>query len=492
MSLRQRSFLAIGGAALVATSARAQGKLPPVRPLPAAERTSSEAFSAVSSARALSDGRVLINDIVGRRVVLFDQALTNYTVVADTTSATANAYSSRTGGLIPYRGDSTLFVDPSSMSMLVIDPSGKLGRVMSIPSANDASSLIGGNSGFPGFDAQGRLIYRANALTRIGGPPAASNGSARGGQPSITTGSGQQIVMGGPGGANNGSGGAPAFNMPTFPDSVPLVRMEIATRKLDTLAMLKTYRPKMSMLRDSSSGNISVSSIINPLPQVDDYAVLADGSIAVIRGQEYRVEWIRPNGERVAGSKLPFDWRKLDEAAKVAFLDSTKTAMEKVRQAGNARAQNGGAPLPLNAGGSPAGASGGGSMVMTFSRAEGGASSDAPRPRDQGAGPGGFNMSIPPLQFVSPSELPDYAPPFAAGSARGDFDGNLWIRTTNTVNGGSVYDVVTPKGELLDRVAVPVGRVVAGFGPKGAVYLGYRDEKGVVRLERSRWVPPTM
>ena len=41
--------------------------------------------------------------------------------MADTTSATANAYSSRAGGLIPWKGDSTLFVDPLSLSMLVID-----------------------------------------------------------------------------------------------------------------------------------------------------------------------------------------------------------------------------------------------------------------------------------------------------------------------------------------------------------------------------------
>ena len=296
-------------------------------------------------------------------------------------------------------------------------------------------------------------------------------------------------MFGGPGGGNATPGGAPMVNMPALPDSVPLVRMEMATRKLDTLAMLKVYRPKMSTTSDSS-GRMMVSSIINPLPQVDDYAVLADGSVAVLRGQEYRVEWIRPNGERVAGGRLPFDWRKLDDAAKVAFLDSTKTAMERVRQQGNSRAQNGGAPAALTPGGAPAGSSGGGAMVMTFTRAEGGASSDAPRPRDQGGQPA--NFTIPPLQFVPPNELPDYAPPFNGGSARGDFDGNLWVRTTNTVNGGSVYDVITAKGELLDRVAVPAGRVVAGFGPKGAVYLGYRDDKGIARLERSRWVPPTL
>ena len=93
--------------------------------------------------------------------------------------------------------------------------------------------------------------------------------------------------------------------------------------------------------------------------------------------------------------------------------------------------------------------------------------------------------ALPALQFVAPSELPDYAPPFGAGSARGDVDGNLWVRTSNVVNGGSVYDVINGKGELVDRIQVPPGRVIAGFGPGGVVYMGVREATGV-RLEQAR------
>ena len=41
-----------------------------------------------------------MNDNLGRKVSLYDKSLANPLVVADTTSATANAYSSRAGGLI--------------------------------------------------------------------------------------------------------------------------------------------------------------------------------------------------------------------------------------------------------------------------------------------------------------------------------------------------------------------------------------------------------
>ena len=90
---------------------------------------------------------------------------------AETTSATANAYSSRAGGLIAYKGDSTLFVDPTSLSMLVIDGKGVVARVMSVPRPNDAQSLIGGPNGTPAFDGQGRLVYRGPMGFRFSGGP---------------------------------------------------------------------------------------------------------------------------------------------------------------------------------------------------------------------------------------------------------------------------------------------------------------------------------
>jgi hypothetical protein len=97
------------------------------------------------------------------------------------------------------------------------------------------------------------------------------------------------------------------------------------------------------------------------------------------------------------------------------------------------------------------------------------------------AGRGNTTPTLPPLQFVNASELPDYAPPFSPGSARGDADGNLWVRTSNSLNGGAVYDVINAKGQLTDRIAVPMGRFIAGFGP-GTVYMGVREGTGV-RLE---------
>ncbi len=84
--------------------------------------SSSGPLGALSAVRALPGGRVLVNDPATRRVLMLDSMLKIIAVVADTTSATQKAYGVNGGGLLAYHGDSTLFVDPASYSMLVIDP----------------------------------------------------------------------------------------------------------------------------------------------------------------------------------------------------------------------------------------------------------------------------------------------------------------------------------------------------------------------------------
>ncbi len=451
---------------------------------------STELLGSVSSARSLPGGRVLVNDISGRKVVLFDSTLTSFTIVADTTSATANAYSSRAAGLIAYKGDSTLFVDPTSLSMLVIDGAGKVGRVMSIPRPNDAASLIGGPNGTPAFDAQGRMVYRESPQFRFGRPGGGGGPQVAGGG---QTGR-QQGAAATPGGRRERSAGEPTANggppgMPTFPDSLPIVRIDLGTRKVDTLAFVKIQRNRMCMSQDAN-GRTSMSSTLHPLQVVDDWAVASDGAVALVRGQDYHIDWIRGDGSMSSTAKVPFQWRHMSDSDKVAFIDSTKAAMEKLRAQAVARAGTNGGNVPLVAppdGG--AGLAAGGAVFIRMGELV--AAGDGPRPRNQDAGGAPGNFTIPPLQFVEPSELPDYAPPFTAGAVRADRDGNLWIRTTNSLNGGPVYDIVDGKGELIDRVQLPPGRVIAGFAPGGVVYMGFRDGAGA-RLEQARWSGPQM
>jgi hypothetical protein len=63
-------------------------------------------------------------------------------------------------------------------------------------------------------------------------------------------------------------------------------------------------------------------------------------------------------------------------------------------------------------------------------------------------------------------------------------DGNLWVRTTTPSDGGAIHAVINEKGQLVDRVKLPFGRVISGFGP-GVAYLRVLDEQGA-RLEKAR------
>jgi hypothetical protein len=440
MSKSTSGLIAIAIGICGGTLCQAQS-MPPVRQLGPVTAVSKEALGAVTTVRALPDGRVLVNDIVGRRVLMFDSTLSATTVVADTTSATANAYGTRPGGLIAYRGDSSLFIDPASLSMLLIDPNGKIGRVMSAPRAQDVGFLIGGPFGNPGFDAQGRLVYRAPPRFIFNGPPPSGN---RPPQP------------------------------PQIPDSAALVRFDLATRKLDTVTWFKTPKVNFSVVT-APDGGVRVTSVVNPLPQGDDWAMLSDGSIAIVRGRDYHVDWVGAQGI-TSSPKIPYEWERMSDEQKVAFIDSAKVAMEKARASGQFAAGFAGGFVRTTVDNGPAG----GPPRDTALRA-GAARDGSPRQTTTTDAP----QQLPALTLVAPNDLPDYKPAFTPGSTRADADGNLWIRTSHNVDGRPVYDVVNRKGELVDRVQLPLNRQLAGFGPNGVVYLGVRDGR-TAHLEKGR------
>src|SRR5438445_12410565 len=98
-----RTVVSIAAAALVGPSAsgRAQQQPPPVRQLGPITSVSHDSLASVSAAVQVSGGRVYVNDILARRVLLYDSTLTSMTVVADSSGAGANAYGSRPGTLLP-------------------------------------------------------------------------------------------------------------------------------------------------------------------------------------------------------------------------------------------------------------------------------------------------------------------------------------------------------------------------------------------------------
>lgn len=408
---------------LLSTRAIAQSQ-PVIRPIGEIDRVS-DSLASVADAVPMPRGQVLVNDITARRVLLYDSTFMHALVVADSTRATKSAYGTGQGTLIPYRKDTALFIDPSSRSMLVLDAAGKVVRAVAIPRPAEALYLIGSAFGTPGVDARGRLVHFS---------PASVHGTIV--LCCLGTSRRSDVVFPGDTAHSNASN-----RIVPMPDSAYVIRVDLASRAVDTAASIKVASTKLSINYDAQGFTRSIQETPDPLPAVDDWTVLPDGTIAVVRGRDYHVDWILPDGTRQSSPAMPFDWQRVDDQRKLALIDSAVQASQASLDITNARlaatGRAGGTPIPLVTG--------------------------RPELRD----------------------LPDSIPPFTRGAVRADCDGNLWIRTSTIVRGQPVYDIVNRRGELVDRVQLPAYRTLAGFAP-GAVYMSVRDATGMVHLERAR------
>jgi hypothetical protein len=330
-----------------------------------------------------------------------------------------------------------------------------------------------------------------------------------------------------------------SIQMPTPPDSAPLLRVDLDTRKADTIASLKLARVIPSQMTMPNGGMMTMM-MSAPLPTIDDWSLLSDGSIAILRGRDYHIDWILPDGTKKSTDRIPFEWKRLTDDDKLAMADS----ITKARATAQAGGGPGGGPMMMGDGGgmriSMSGGGGGGgrgdvervAMAGVVAGAMGGAApppaaassastgsastppaakpgeatakapaangnapanaaanaGGAPASASAGAGAGAASPApagAPMGGFAPPalaaSDLPDYMPPFAFSSARPDADAHLWVRTTTpgSAPGTIVYDVIDNKGQLTDRVEVPRGMVIVGFGRGGVVFLTDRRPDGI-------------
>jgi hypothetical protein len=205
-------------------------------------------------------------------------------------------------------------------------------------------------------------------------------------------------------------------------------------------------------------------------PVSDQMTVMADGSIAIVRVLEYRVEWISPDRTHTVSPRVAYAWKQLSDAERAHVLDSANTARKRVAEERLATwvkdsiaIATGKLPPRTTAAGARAG------------QPLQGAAAFGPRP------PVYFPATI--------NQVPSYLPPFAPGNGNvmADADNHLWVRSIDwAAPAGSpiTYDVIDRAGALIYRVALPDGRRIVGFGPKGLVYLLGRDA-GVIRIERA-------
>lgn len=490
-------------AALAAASNRPVAG-PPIRQISTASAVSKERIASIMGVRELPDGRVLVNDGASRRLLLMDTMLVISRAVLDSLSEQENTYGTRPGALLPHRGDSSLFIDPSSLALLVIDPSANIARVRSVPRAQDMYFYSSPSSDFgqAATDNRGRLIYRKQASPA---PPAK----------------------------------APPRGVPWFPqepDSAFIVALDLDTRKLDTLGSIRTPKSEL-IVRFNANGGFNVNSSINPMPSTDEWAVLPDGSVAFVRGVDYRIEYRHPDGTLTSSPKLPYDWQPVSDEEKRRIVDSVRTVQSRnlrsnyvtslirwVNTYGRKYPPNFSAPegytppngfdkswsFPANTRfperyiyGCPRGVEPTmipESPIASTTVAPQQSAAATPTPPQMMGAPGmprGTPSCIPQpipnlaqvpnpptlreVSVISPKLMPDFRPPFGTNSVRADLDGNLWVRTNQTkpIQGGAVYDVVSREGQLVDRLQLPQGYTLVGFGRGKVVFVSMRDASGI-------------
>jgi hypothetical protein len=388
--LMRVALLALCPAATVAQ----QG--PPVRPLGAIVATAHADLGLRISVRALSDGRLMVNDIDHHRVLLFDSTLQRTTVVMDSAGTAARAYGAQPGGMFAFPGDSTLFVDPVALAMVVIDANGTIARTMAPPPGPNIALLLSTPGASPaGIDGRGRLIFRGTV-----NPPASTSGGVDAAPPPYPTG--------------------------------PLMRFDAASHVVDTAAFVRISAapPIKTTITATERTNLRV---VVPLLDIDGWTVLHDGTLAIMREQDYHIDWVAPNGSITSSPKVPHDWIRLTDDDKASLHDSIQKGLDADPMS------NGTTTTPGT----------------------------------------GFKL-IRITTVVDANQLPDYYPPIKANTMRGDFDSNVWIppQSLHPLAGGPVYDVIGRQGVLLDRIQIPGGCTVEAFGP-GVVYLSSREGTGL-------------
>jgi hypothetical protein len=68
--------------------------------------------------------------------------------------------------------------------------------------------------------------------------------------------------------------------------------------------------------------------LVNPVLYYDDWAVLSDGSIAIVRGQDYHIDWVNADGTHGAPTTIAHEWHRLSDSERMAITDSLRQVLD--------------------------------------------------------------------------------------------------------------------------------------------------------------------
>jgi hypothetical protein len=416
--------------ALLAVRAGAQAPPGPVpHALGRVVATSPVPFRSIRNVVPLSDGRVLIHDFGRRTVQLLDSLLKPIKTVLDSTGGERNSLAPNSF-IFPFLADSSLLFDMRARVLVVIEPDGTLGRVMAPPTAGISRAY-----GPPGWSALG-IVHHLPAPRATAPPPSATSTE---------------------------------MTVRRIYDSVLVVRSNLATRTLDTVTKFGTGNYSVETRRGASITSLAARTELFPF--YDAAMVVTDGSIAIFRAREYRIEWMAPDGTRSLGPRLPYPWKRVNDADRTHLLEAVngirRLAFDSVvakRAADSAR--TGAGPT----------------IGRAFARGGRGTARGAQTVQQVPAPPPA------PPEYITGDEIPDFLPPTGPSPMLVDADNNVWLHPISfdwTPDDAPVWEIINRKGELVERVIVPDNLTIVGFVRGGYVLVTSRDA-GVATLQKVR------
>jgi hypothetical protein len=396
----------------------------------------SQTLGSVSEIRQLSDGRVLVNDAGSKQVLLFDSLLKTSKVVLDSGGLQDHRYGTRGGPLIPYLADTTLFLDYAASALVVIDANGRVARTAATPPTGGRGGITTMLTGRARPDARGRLLF--------------SSGGTRGtvAPPSFAAGTRMSV------------------------DFAVMFGYDLVRHTLDTVFWVRadtTYTPP-SAVRPPRPGESPFADLYRTrelFPTVTEQTVMSDGTIAIVRGLDYHIDWVSATGVVTSSPRISHEWKRLTDTDKKRMADSMASVRDTANKNTLAALAPGSIPLYDAVG-----------RIVTWSVPS--RTSTAP-PRPVPPPPPEASAPIP------PDLIPDFMPATGNGLLA-DQDNQLWVPLSYTMLPPltRVFDIIDRTGKLVDRVSVDPSITIAGFGKGGFVYLFVRDG-GVGRLQKVRF-----
>jgi hypothetical protein len=183
-------------------------------------------------------------------------------------------------------------------------------------------------------------------------------------------------------------------------------------------------------------GGLGVSRLPRaPFSSAPQWTVSADGIVALVHLEPYRVVLMRPDGRRVEGPPIAYQPVRVTEDQREAWRTQQRR------------------PRPML----------------------------SSRVGPDGPGRGQVRMMT--LPSREPENWPRTLPPFPASAAKFAPDGSLWVQRNTPANAPPEYDVFNHEARRFRRVLLPPATRLIGFGA-GSVYVVRKDEFDLEYLQR--------